>query len=161
MDVASANPIVQAEQEIRRDREDLKRLKKRYPGYDFLPSRNGSALIPAPTPTPIVQTQDRQLNALEQAVLDVVLCDVVQEWTSRTVVAALRGGTAYRLAESDEAAMNAVTLALVALKDLGKIQRVHEGRGRDPHRYKILAAPENDASSKAEDSFDPFLEVMR
>ena len=38
--------------------------------------------------------------------------------------------------------MNAVTLALVSLKDLGKITRVHEGRGRDPHRYKILKAGE-------------------
>lgn len=143
MDVSSSNPIEHAEREIRRDREDLKRLKKRYPGFDFLPVKNGSAPATTPTQTiPTMQIPQRSLNALEQAVLDEMASDLVQEWTSRSVAAALRAGTAYRLAESDEAAMNAVTLALVSLKDLGKITRVHEGRGRDPHRYKILKAGE-------------------
>jgi hypothetical protein len=138
MEILSSNPIEHAEKEIRRDREDLKRLKKRYPGFDFLPARNGSAAAVAPPP-PIIPS--RSLNALEQAVFDEMGSDLVEEWTSRSVAARLLKGTAYRLPESDEAAMNAVTLALASLKDLGKIERVHEGRGRDPHRYRIVAAP--------------------
>lgn len=148
MDISSSSPIEHAEREIRRDREDLKRLKKRYPGFDFLPVKNGS---PLPAPVPAAQTittpqvPQRSLNALEQAVLDEMTSDLVEEWTSRSVVTGLRAGTAYRMAESDEAAMNSVTLALLSLRELGKIERVHEGRGRDPHRYKILAAIEKEA----------------
>jgi hypothetical protein len=154
MDAPSSNPIEQAEKEIRRDREDLKRLKKRYPGFDFLPLKNGSvSTTPAPAQTiTTLQTTTRPLNALEQAVLDEMASDLVQEWTSRSVVAALRTGTAYRLAESDDAAMNAVTLALVSLRELDKIERVHEGRGRDPHRYKVLVAVEKEVPSEEKTS---------
>jgi hypothetical protein len=140
VDTSPSNPIEQAEKEIRRDRDDLKRLKKRYPGYDFLPAKNGSVPITPTTAHAAIQATPRQLSALEQAVLDAMASDGAEEWTSKSVVAALRAGTAYRLAQNDEAAMNAVTLALASLRELGKIERVHEGRGRDPHRYKVLKA---------------------
>jgi hypothetical protein len=147
MDRLASNPIEQAESEIRRDREDLKRLKKRYPGFDFLPAKNGTAL---PTQTSLVQQESpaRAINALEQAVLDEMASNPIEEWISRSVVARLRAGSAYRLAENDEAAMNSVALALVSLKELGKIERVHEGRGRDPHRYRVLPSREEEVPSE-------------
>ena len=115
-------------------------------GFDFLPAKNGSISTSALAPTTVPQTPSRSLNALEQAILDEMASDAVEEWTSKSVVTALRSGDAYRLADSADVAMNAVTLALASLKELGKIKRVHEGRGRDPHRYKITAAIEKEAT---------------
>jgi hypothetical protein len=116
-----------AEREIRRDREDLERLKKRYPGYDFL-QVNGTSVSSV--------NREKPLSGIEQAILTVIESLPEQEWTSRSVVAAIRSGGIFLLANSDDAAMNAVTIALASLTETGRIRRTHQGSGRDPHRYQ-------------------------
>ena len=119
------SPIEQAEKEIQRDKDDLKRLKKRYPGYDFVPVDKAVAKAP--------QSQTRPLSYLDTAV-EWLISNSLQEWTSRAVVKELsdQGRISFN---SEEVAMNAVGSALSSLTDAGKIRRVHKGRGRDPHRY--------------------------
>jgi predicted CoA-binding protein len=141
---AMTNAIEQAEREIQRDKDDLKRLKKRYPGYDFIP------VDPKKSESPTQRQPRTDFSELEMAVLAVVAIGVDKEWTSRSVVESLRS-QGYRLPEKEEAAMNAVGYALIELKDAEKILRSHEGKGRDPHRYCALpiekeAAPEEKAS---------------
>lgn len=133
--------IEQAKKEIRRDIEDLDRLKRRYPGYDFIAVSNREA---TPTAAPVQVAASKVLSAIEQAALDVVASDP-REWTSREVMTALRESGTYRLPDGNDAAMNSVGLALTALKDANLIQRVHDGRGRDPHRYRRLPATEKEA----------------
>jgi hypothetical protein len=148
MDRVALSPIALAEMEIRRDREDLDRLKRRYPGYDFLLVGNGAA--PSSIPTPTLKSQ-RPLSGLEQAIFDVMSLARTEEWTSRRIVTTLNENQAFHLSENDDAAMNAVALALVSLRELGRIQRVHEGKGRDPHRYK-LASTEKEVPSEEKTS---------
>jgi hypothetical protein len=74
------------------------------------------------------------MSALELKILETINASPDQEWTSRSTVEALKS-VSYRLPEKDEAAMNAVGYALIALKDAKKIVRIHEGKGRNPHRY--------------------------
>src|ERR1700691_5795872 len=105
------NPIDTAEREIRRDREDLARLQRRYPGYDFLPTSNGttaSIAVSSQTTTPEASVY---LSAIEQAVLGAVNAAPGSEFTSRTVIEALRTSGSYRLSENDDAAMNHVGIA--------------------------------------------------
>jgi hypothetical protein len=87
------------------------------------------------------------LSAIEKAVLDVVDSAKDIEWTSRTAILALRAGSSFRLSENEDAAMNAVGLALTSLKDKHRITRVHEGRGRDPHRYKSVLPPDAETAT--------------
>ena len=143
MDMQS--PIEIAERDIKRDKDDLKRLKKRYPGYDFVPTDPKKMAENQPQHAP-----KTEFSELEMAVLAVVNTEVDKEWTSRSVIEILRV-QAVRLPEKDEAAMNAVGSALIELKDADKILRSHEGKGRDPHRYCAIpiekeAAPEETAS---------------
>jgi len=135
MEKAILSIIEEAEREIRRDREDLERLKKRYPDYDFLPVTNGNMPLSGFIAE---ERSNRPLSGVEQAVLSVVDSDLQQEWTSRSVVNGVRSMGIFRLSDNEDAAMNAVTLALSSLKDRQKITRTHEGRGRDPHRYKAI-----------------------
>jgi hypothetical protein len=133
MENSILNLIQHAEREIRRDSEDLTRLKSRYPGYDFVLVRdqaNEKPTIPGET-----RAIKQELSSLEKDVLSIIDSDKTLEWTSRTVEAALRSRGLYRLPENDDAAMNAVSGALISLMDAKKIQRIHQGRGRDPHRY--------------------------
>lgn len=137
--------IEQAEKELQRDKEDLKRLKKRYPGHDFVPIDPKRVAENQPQRTPRTE-----FTALELAVLAIVDTDVDKEWTSRMVVESLRA-LGIALPEKEDAAMNAVGYALVELKDNDKILRTHEGKGRDPHRYGAIpkekeATPEEIAS---------------
>jgi len=114
-----------AEKEIRRDSEDLTRLKRRYPGFDFIPiASNGSSNG--------VQSEPSEM---EKTVLNLINEQPDQEWTSRSVVTVIAASKLCRLPEKDDAAMNAVAATLIALKDAKRITRTHEGRGRDPHRY--------------------------
>jgi DNA-binding transcriptional ArsR family regulator len=113
--------IQAAEREIRRDTEDLTRLKDRYPGYDFV-------LVDNVRPE-LSRVQVEILALIESSRDDI-------EWTSRKILTELAGRVS--IAGNDDVQMNAVTLALTALRDARKIRRVHEGRGRDPHRYKAL-----------------------
>lgn len=112
-----------AEREIRRDSDDLARLKQRYPGYDFIR---------------VAKEDKSELSELEKTVLGLINEQPDEEWTSRSVVTVIAAGRSYRLPEKDDAAMNAVAAALVALKDARRITRTHEGRGRDPHRYTAI-----------------------
>ncbi len=131
------NPIETAEREIRRDREDLERLKRRYPGYDLLPAANGTSAPAAVSDRPVTPVRP-SLNAIEQAVLTTVDSKPLLEWTSRQVIAKIRETVSFRLPEDDAAAMNYVGIALASLTEKGRIIRSHEGRGRDPHRYLSL-----------------------
>ncbi len=124
--------IQAAEREIRRDSEDLSRLKRRYPGYDFIlvskPNENLTVDDRKPAPP---------LSIIQIGVLGVIESSSAREWTSRTVLTELtdHGQVSF---PTDEAAMNAVGLALAALAESGHIIRTHQGRGRDPHRYKAI-----------------------
>ena len=131
--------IQAAEREIRRDSEDLARLKQRYPGFDFVRVED--------VQNKADQTSAQQPSYLQTAI-EGLISTSVQEWTSRAVFSELtsRGMVSFN---NQEAGMNAVALSLTALKDAGKIQRVHEGRGRDPHRYKAI---EKEASSEEKTS---------
>ena len=150
------SPIEQAEREIQRDKDDLKRLKKRYPGYDFV-----RVDVPKVSISANGYAQNRVgVSEVESGVLEVINDNPDGEWTSRSMVEFLRVMDKTRLPEKDDAAMNAVGYALIALKEAGKILRVHEGKGRDPHRYKALskviekvAAPD-DYAQQAEISDD-------
>jgi hypothetical protein len=115
-----------AEKEIRRDSEDLTRLKQRYPGYDFV--RVGNA-----EDKPKVNIR-QELSRLQQAVLGLIESSSFREWTSRAVLSELAAGGQVGF-PNDDAGMNAVGLALIALSEAGRITRTHQGRGRDPHRY--------------------------
>ncbi len=123
-----------AEREIRRDSEDLARLKQRYPGYDFV--RVDTPRLPV-------------LDELEVEILKLINNGSSTEWTSRSVLTALRLGGYHRLPNKVEAAMNAIAAALVSLRDAGKITRVHEGRGRDPHRYTTKLEEKNEEPAEA------------
>lgn len=120
-----------AEQEIRRDSEDLTRLKQRYPGYDFV-------RVDQPAAHRVnVQSPSAELTQLERDVIRVMHSMTPGTvWTSRTVVTGMRTQN-LRLPEKDDAAMNAVGNTLIALADAGRITRTHQGRGRDPHRYTV------------------------
>jgi hypothetical protein len=145
---SAQNPIDNAEMEIRRDREDLKRLKRRYPGHDFLPvSKNGAVSVVESKPAPVAAAVPAPppLAALEQAVLAAINSQPNEEWTSRGVVMALRNNGSYRLADNADAALNAVGIALASLTEKERIIRSHEGRGRDPHRYLSVQAAETEA----------------
>jgi hypothetical protein len=122
------NAIEQAEREIQRDKDDLKRLKKRYPGYDFIP------VDPKKSENHQQHTPKTEFSPLELAVWATVKSGVDKEWTSRSVIENLRA-LGFRLPEKEEAAMNAVGSALIELMESEKILRSHEGKGRDPHRY--------------------------
>ena len=126
--------IEQAEKELQRDKEDLKRLKKRYPGHDFIP------VDPKRVADGKAQRQPKtEFSDLEMAVLSAVNSGMDKEWTSREVHEVLRLQNV-RLPENKDAAMNAIGAALIELKDADKILRSHEGRGRDPHRYSAIRA---------------------
>lgn len=129
MSQATENPIELAEREIRRDSEDLARLKQRYPGYDFV-RVTGSVVAPA-----IKETRP----VLQVAILGIIDTSPEREWTSRSMLAALTEGGQVSFA-NDTAGMNAVGAALIAMADAGKIIRTHQGRGRDPHRYTSKAS---------------------
>jgi hypothetical protein len=150
------NPIDIAEGEIRRDREDLDRLKRRYPGYDFLPSNNGSSASAAAAvvtqratiyPRPIAS-----LSAIEQAILSTVDSEPNEEWTSRGIIMRIRSNGSYRLANNEDAALNAVGIALASLVEKERILRSHEGRGRDPHRYTSILSTEKEVPSEEKTS---------
>jgi hypothetical protein len=118
--------IRQRELELRRDQDDLERLKTRYPGYDFVPVAKPSEvtdIFTGETSTP--------LSVFDEAVLDTVNSQD-QEWHSRSVMDAMRSA-GKRISESDDAAMNAIAIALPLLTERGLIERVHVGR---PHRYR-------------------------
>ena len=139
------NAIEQAEREIQRDKDDLKRLKKRYPGYDFVAVDPKKIAESHPQRTP-----KTEFSPLELTVLGIVENAVDKEWTSRSVIEGLRV-IGFRLPEKEDAAMNAVGAALIELMEAEKILRTHEGKGRDPHRYCAIpiekeAAPEEKAS---------------
>jgi hypothetical protein len=121
--------IEKAEREIKRDAEDLTRLKVRYPGYDFVR----------------VEPAKRQLSALETAILSLINFETEKEWTSRSVTTALRERPV-SLPENDDAAMNAVGGALIVLVCEKKIRRSHQGRGRDPHRYIAIGKGEQETT---------------
>lgn len=124
--------IKQAEREIRRDAEDLTRLKFRYPGYDFVKVDQST------TQQANSQSSGVELSQLERDVIRVMHSMTPDtQWTSRTVVTGMQTQN-LRLPEKDDAAMNAVAYALVSLRDKKKIIRTHEGRGRDPHRYQLV-----------------------
>lgn len=116
-----------AEKEIRRDSEDLSRLKQRYPGYDFV-------RVAKEVDTSTVNDVRPVLSRLQTAILALFKSSAAREWTSRAVLTEL---TAQGQANfpNDDAGMNAVGLALIALAETGRITRTHQGRGRDPHRY--------------------------
>jgi len=134
------NAIEQAELELQRDKSDLKRLKKRYPGYDFVPvdpnkqSQHGQPAQPR-----------TEFSELELAVLSVVDSDPDKEWTSRAVFESLRAQHS-KLPEKEDAAMNAVGAALIELKTAEKIIRTFEGKGRLPHRYSAIRTAEKEAT---------------
>lgn len=117
--------IQAAEREIRRDSEDLARLKRRYPGYDFVPVTQAELLSTDAQPV---------LSYAQRLALTLIESSPFREWTSRTVFTELSAHGKIDF-PSEDAAMNAIPLALAALTEMGKIRRVHEGRGRDPHRY--------------------------
>jgi hypothetical protein len=138
--------IEQAEKELKRDKDDLRRLKKRYPDYHFVP------IDPKSAPDSVSQrTQKKEFTELQLAVLGVVNSDVDKEWTSRMVTESLRALGSIRLPQNEDAVMNAVGYALIELRDADKILRSHEGKGRDPHRYCAIpiekeATPEETTS---------------
>jgi len=119
--------IQKAEMEIRRDGEDLTRLKQRYPGYDFV-------RVTGEENNPAGNDARPELSRLQTAVLGLIESSSIREWTSRTVFTELTAGGQISF-PNDAAGMNAVALALVALAETGRITRTHPGRGRDPHRY--------------------------
>jgi len=150
------NPVDVAEREIRRDREDLERLRRRYPGYDLLPSANdASASAPAIVAAPRAAIAPRpitSLSAIEQAILNTVNSEPDEEWTSRGIILRIRNSGSYRLADSDDAALNAVGIALASLVEKERILRFHEGRGRDPHRYISVLSTEKEVPSEEKTS---------
>jgi hypothetical protein len=127
--------IQTAEKEIRRDAEDLKRLKQRYPDFDFV-------RVDGETGKPAVSSVRPELSRVQAAVLGLIESSSFREWTSRSVLTELQ---AQRQASfpNDDAAMNAVSLALIALAEAGKITRTHQGRARDPHRYTQIQEVKN------------------
>jgi len=65
------------------------------------------------------------------------------EWTSASVRDGLEASGYQLPGASREAAMNAIGLSLGRLVESGRIMRVYEGRGRNPHRYRrVLTAEE-------------------
>lgn len=116
-----------AEQEIRRDSEDLTRLKKRYPGYDFVRVGNDEN-------NSTVSDARPELSYAQRIILELIESSPFREWTSRTVFTELAAHGQIGF-PTDDAGMNAVGLALNALAETGRIKRIHHGRGRDPHRY--------------------------
>jgi len=134
--------IEQADKELHRDKEDLKRLKKRYPGYDFVPVDPKRIAESKPQREP-----KTEFSELELAVLSIVNSEMEKEWTSRLVIEILRVH-GVRLPEKEDAAMNAVGAALIELKDADKIRRSHEGKGRDPHRYSGIETEKEAASEE-------------
>jgi hypothetical protein len=130
MNAAPINPIEAAEREIRRDSDDLTRLKQRYPGYDFVFVGKDGNLV-----TVQAKTVRGELSEMESVVLQLVNSSPETEWTSRSVLSAIQLGALVRLPEKPDAAMNAVGWSLIALMQAGRITRTHQGRGRDPHRY--------------------------
>ena len=131
--------IEQAEKEIHRDKADLKRLKKRYPGYDFVPvdaAENHSQ-----------RTTKKDFSELSGLVLSVVAIGMNKEWTSREVFENLRS-QGVSLPEKEDAAMNAVGAALIELKDAELIRRTFEGKGRTPHRYTAMPKEKEVASEE-------------
>jgi hypothetical protein len=128
--------IEQAEKEIQRDKADLKRLKKRYPGYDFVP------IDAAETHTQ--RTAKKDFSELGGIVLSVVAVGMDREWTSREVFDNLRS-QGVSLPEKEDAAMNAIGSALIELKDAELIRRSFEGKGRTPHRYTAITRTEKEA----------------
>jgi hypothetical protein len=123
--------IRQAEKEIQRDAEDLARLKLRYPGWDFV------RVDTSPSPQVITRNPRAEVAQIERDILRAMHSSPESEWTSRSVVQRMRDDN-LRLPERDDAAMNAVSYALMSLRDNQHITRIHEGRGRDPHRYKLV-----------------------
>jgi hypothetical protein len=123
------NLIQTAEREIRRDSEDLTRLKQRYPGFDFV------KVIKEEKPE--ANAVRPQMPRLQVSILGLIDSLSDREWTSRSVLTDLvdHGLVAF---PNDDAGMNAVGLALIALAESGRITRIHQGRGRDPHRYTAI-----------------------
>ena len=116
-----------AEQEIRRDGEDLARLKLRYPEFDFVRvAKKGDK--------PAANGARPDLSRVQLAVLGLIESSSFREWTSRAVFTELTTQGQFSF-PNDDAGMNAVGLALIALAEAGMITRTHQGRGRDPHRY--------------------------
>jgi hypothetical protein len=116
-----------AEKEIRRDADDLTRLKQRYPGYDFVRVDQSESAPARITPRP-------EPSRVQTAILGVIESSSFREWTSRSVLTELTASGQVGF-PTDEAGMNAVGLALIAMAEAGRITRTHQGRGRDPHRY--------------------------
>jgi hypothetical protein len=125
-----SNLIQAAEREIRRDSEDLTRLKRRYPCFNFI-------RVAQEEDGPKANTARPELSYLQNSILGVIVNSTACEWTSRSVLTEL---TTHDLVgfPSDDAGMNAVGLALTALSEAGQIMRTHQGRGRDPHRYTSI-----------------------
>jgi hypothetical protein len=129
-----SNLIQAAEREIRRDSDDLTRLKLRYPGFDFVRvAKDDRAAANAAQP---------ELPILQLSILGLIESSSFREWTSRSVLTELVATEQVGF-PSDDAGMNAVGLALIALAEAGRITRTHQGRGRDPHRYTALKKEEN------------------
>jgi hypothetical protein len=125
---ATIQDLIQiAEKEIRRDSEDLTRLKQRYPDYDFV-------RVAKDEDKPAVNDVRPELSRVQTAVLGLIESSSSREWTSRAVLTELTAGGQVSFPNND-AGMNAVGLALIALAEAGRITRTHQGRGRDPHRY--------------------------
>jgi len=122
--------IQAAEREIRRDSDDLTRLKRRYPGYDFV-------RVATDDSKPHTEDARPPLSNMQISILGLIESSTDREWTSRSVLTDL---TDHGLVSfpSDDAGMNAVGLALIALAEAGEITRTHQGRGRDPHRYTAI-----------------------
>lgn len=134
--------IEQAEKEIQRDKADLKRLKKRYPGYDFVQ-------VDAAENT-AQRAAKKDFSELGGYVLSVVAVGMDKEWTSREVFENLRS-QGVSLPEKEDAAMNAVGAALIELKDAELIRRSFEGKGRTPHRYTAIAPAEAEKEATPEE----------
>jgi hypothetical protein len=137
--------IEQAEKEIQRDKSDLKRLKKRYPGYDFVPVDADKA------ENHTQRTAKKDFSELGGLVLSVVTVGMDKEWTSREVFENLRS-QGVSLPEKEDAAMNAVGAALIELKDAELIRRSFEGKGRTPHRYTAIVREEKEANPEEKTS---------
>ena len=139
--------LLNAERDLKRDAEELARLKTRYPGFDFVRMEmdEGSRI------QTFAKTSRSSNPELEEAIVDRLQVEHDVQWTSRTLYKVL-ANYAGLLPQREDTAMNAIGFALIALTERKAILRIHEGRGRDPHRY--MAIPSEDVSANEKETTD-------
>jgi hypothetical protein len=135
--LATANFAEYVESEMRLDKAAIDRLKRRYPGWEFLP-------VSGQQKPPIVVSSNgsQAVEPLAQAVERIIKSLPSHEWTSAGIYAVL-AAEKYPLPEPKAQRMANISTALGKLskKPSSSVREVFKGSGRNPNRYQWRDIP--------------------